>query len=363
MPFDPTSITALIGVPVAFFGIWKIFIENKRAHQVNARERAQAAQNFFAKQWPVETHPLHLQAAFGAIWERFTATPEEIRNLLDLRCDWRDVENYLQVRSWIWRSRAFRPSWWVLTDARARTLQILLLSGYGLSALASAFVLLYLVPAELRKTASPATWANIALGSTLAVAFIGLAILCVVGGQHVGTAREFVKKLPGKSGPSIQVSPTTTSPTDTTTLHRATPADLDALAALFDAYRQFYEQPANLSQSRAFIEQRLARGDSWLWLARQGERAVGFCQCYPIFSSTAPVPGPAVLLNDLYVLPEARGLGVAQALMQAAETHARAQGCVYMELSTARSNTSAQALYARAGWVRDEVFFIYGKVL
>lgn len=151
--------------------------------------------------------------------------------------------------------------------------------------------------------------------------------------------------------------------TPTLRVARATVADEAQAAALFDAYRQFYEQPADLAASRAFIAARLARGDAWVALAWRGSQAVGLCQCYPVFSSTAPVPGPALLLNDLYVLPEARGSGAAQALMQAAEAHARAEGCVAMELSTARSNTRAQALYARQGWVRDEVFFVYGKAL
>ncbi|MCA0175405.1 MAG: GNAT family N-acetyltransferase [Proteobacteria bacterium] len=144
---------------------------------------------------------------------------------------------------------------------------------------------------------------------------------------------------------------------------RATVADAATAAALFDAYRQFYAQPADLATARAFIGERLARGDSWIALAWQGDAAVGLCQCYPLFSSTAPRPGPAPLLNDLYVVPEARGSGAAQALMQAAEAHARATGCVAMELSTARSNTRAQALYTSQGWVRDEVFFVYGKTL
>ncbi len=34
------------------------------------------------------------------------------------------------------------------------------------------------------------------------------------------------------------------------TTHLATPADLDVLAPLFDAYRQFYAQPADLALAR-----------------------------------------------------------------------------------------------------------------
>lgn len=152
-------------------------------------------------------------------------------------------------------------------------------------------------------------------------------------------------------------------PLPATTVREASPAELAAAAELFDAYRQFYNCPPDLGTARAFMQARLAQRDSWVALAWRGEQAVGLCQCYPVFSSTAPRPGPAMLLNDLYVRADARGGGVARALMRAAEAHARAQGCVSMELSTARDNHRAQALYEGEGWVRDAVFCVYGKRL
>ena len=42
------------------------------------------------------------------------------------------------------------------------------------------------------------------------------------------------------------------------TISRATPADLDAAARLFDAYRTFYEQPPDPDRARAFVAERLA---------------------------------------------------------------------------------------------------------
>ena len=32
-----------------------------------------------------------------------------------------------------------------------------------------------------------------------------------------------------------------------------------------------------------------------------------------------------------------------------------------MELSTARTNTTAQSVYEALGWVRNDAFFVYGK--
>ena len=50
-------------------------------------------------------------------------------------------------------------------------------------------------------------------------------------------------------------------------IHHATTTDLDLVAPLFDAYRQFYHLPADLPRSRAFIGDRLTLGDSAIYLA------------------------------------------------------------------------------------------------
>src|SRR5690606_11461702 len=60
----------------------------------------------------------------------------------------------------------------------------------------------------------------------------------------------------------------------TVTVAHALPADLDALAALFDAYRQFYGQPADPGAARDWLRQRLRFGESRALLARlDGEPA------------------------------------------------------------------------------------------
>lgn len=137
-------------------------------------------------------------------------------------------------------------------------------------------------------------------------------------------------------------------------------ADLDTVAALFDAYRQFYEQTPDLARARAFISERMARHESLILLAEDAAgMAVGFCQLYPTFCSVEAVP--ILTLYDLYVAPAARRGGAGRALLLAAETHARQGGFRRMDLTTARTNLAAQSLYARLGWVRDDVFLAYNR--
>lgn len=47
--------------------------------------------------------------------------------------------------------------------------------------------------------------------------------------------------------------------------------------------------------------------------------------------------------------------------MLAAEDRARTDGKARMDLTTARSNHGAQALYESLGWKRDEVFYAYSR--
>jgi len=135
--------------------------------------------------------------------------------------------------------------------------------------------------------------------------------------------------------------------------------DIDAVAPLFDAYRQFYQQPSDPALARAFIAERLARSESVIFLAERDGQAVGFVQLYPLFSSTAARPRRLWLLNDLFVSPSARGGGVARALMDRARRLGEDTGAAGLELVTARTNAQAQRLYESLGWRHDDEFLRY----
>lgn len=143
------------------------------------------------------------------------------------------------------------------------------------------------------------------------------------------------------------------------TIRQAEISDVAAVAPLFDAYRQFYQRPSDLALARAFIAERLARGESVIFLAERDGRAVGFVQLYPVFSSTARRPRRLWLLNDLYVAPEARQGGVGRALMARARRLAEETDACGLELATARTNLIGQRLYESEGYRRDDVFLRY----
>ena len=152
--------------------------------------------------------------------------------------------------------------------------------------------------------------------------------------------------------------PSPKSAANTLRIIRATPEDGTRIAPLFDAYRQFYKHKSDLAGARAFISDRLHNNESVIFLAvADDDEALGFVQLYPCFSSTAM--NRLWILNDLFVLPEARRHGAAKALMDrarawAVETHADG-----LWLETAVDNHPAQRLYESLGWKRDNDYFRY----
>jgi GNAT superfamily N-acetyltransferase len=140
---------------------------------------------------------------------------------------------------------------------------------------------------------------------------------------------------------------------------KASLEDVPLIAPLFDAYRVFYSQPSNLKLAETFLCDRLNAGESVIFFCRQSSSnsVTGFTQLYPSFSSVTA--GRIWILNDLFVCPTARRLGVARMLVQAAHNYAYETRAARVVLSTAHRNKAAQALYESLGYVYDTEFRSY----
>jgi ribosomal protein S18 acetylase RimI-like enzyme len=140
----------------------------------------------------------------------------------------------------------------------------------------------------------------------------------------------------------------------------ATLQDLDSVATLFDAYRQFYNQEPDLPLATRFISDRMQKNESVIIVAEENDhRILGFCQLYPTYCSVEACS--TYNLYDLFVSPHDRKGGTGRLLLMAAEELARMNGKARMDLTTAKMNLTAQSLYESLGWVRDEVFYAYSK--
>jgi GNAT superfamily N-acetyltransferase len=140
------------------------------------------------------------------------------------------------------------------------------------------------------------------------------------------------------------------------TINRAQEEHLAEIVPLFDAYRVFYGESSDLVSAGKFLTDRLSKNESVVFLAKYNERAVGFVQLYPTFSSVTLQP--SYILNDVYVAPDHRSKGIGEALLNRAKKFCRGQGYKGLALETAIDNR-AQILYERLGWVKDTHCFHY----
>lgn len=134
-----------------------------------------------------------------------------------------------------------------------------------------------------------------------------------------------------------------------------TESDLPDLLPLMRAYCEFYEvSPADgdlLAMSRALIADPQREGIQLIARDAQGS-PLGFAT---IFWSWSTLSGSRIgVMNDLFVAPNARGAGVARALIAACQERCREHGASSLSWQTARDNFRAQALYDGIGARRAE---------
>jgi GNAT superfamily N-acetyltransferase len=134
-----------------------------------------------------------------------------------------------------------------------------------------------------------------------------------------------------------------------------TDADLPDLLPLMRGYCDFYgaapPDDGLLALARTLLAdpeheglQLIARDDAGT--------PVGFATVYWSWSTLGAAR--IGVMNDLFVTPEARGSGVAEALIAACLDRCRERGARTLSWQTARDNHRAQAVYERVGGRREE---------
>ncbi|MEA2387241.1 MAG: hypothetical protein QOG41_14 [Thermoleophilaceae bacterium] len=136
---------------------------------------------------------------------------------------------------------------------------------------------------------------------------------------------------------------------------RVTEEDLPELLPLMRGYCDFYEvDPADeelLALSRELIASPERHGVQLIARSDDG-RAVGFATVYWTWSTLSA--SEIGVMNDLFVVEEARGGGLADALIAECLNLCRERGAVELEWRTAKDNLRAQAVYERVGGIRSE---------
>jgi GNAT superfamily N-acetyltransferase len=127
---------------------------------------------------------------------------------------------------------------------------------------------------------------------------------------------------------------------------RLAEVDEDALRLL----EEYYEAVHVVQRDSAEAIRKIVDDDaSGVWLAYLGDKAVG-CVVLRRLASI-PLAGEC---KRLYVRPEARGHGIADALLDAQEAYARRQGLEWIYLDSYDDLKAAIAIYQRRGYVECE---------
>jgi len=150
--------------------------------------------------------------------------------------------------------------------------------------------------------------------------------------------------------------------------------DIAEVVRLYIAYRVFYGEAPDEARALTFIRDRIALASAQppgqfsvaqYFLAwtnyGEGRKAVGFMHLMP--STNTLAMRPIWFLEDLYVEPSVRRKGVATAFLEHAEEFARRTGAERLTLATAHDNAAAQGVYRKLGYVREEHFWYFHRLL
>lgn len=130
------------------------------------------------------------------------------------------------------------------------------------------------------------------------------------------------------------------------TIEPVAEADLGELLPMMRAYCDFYGvEPTDAdleALSRALIAD--PRREGMQLIARGGEgEPLGFATLFWSWQTLSAAR--AAVMNDLFVVPNARGAGIGRALIEECRARARGHGAVELVWETALDNAAAQRLY------------------
>ncbi|MBN3526775.1 GNAT family N-acetyltransferase [Paenibacillus apiarius] len=130
------------------------------------------------------------------------------------------------------------------------------------------------------------------------------------------------------------------------------PSDKQELTSLMYEYIvDFYQRPKpEMEKVHCLIDTLLEKKRGIQFTAQKEGKLIGFATLYFTFSTT--VSDQITVMNDLYVVEEARGTGAAQALFQACATFTKENGYARMTWITASDNYRAQRFYDKMGGTR-----------
>jgi GNAT superfamily N-acetyltransferase len=143
----------------------------------------------------------------------------------------------------------------------------------------------------------------------------------------------------------------------------ALPADIPQLLTLvrryweFEAIEGFEALRIELTLKQLLADPRLGAA----WVADDHGQLRGYLIAVQVLSLEHG--GLMAEVDELFVLPQARGHGLGAQLLAAAEVALGARGCVRLQLQLGVANEAARAFYARLGFTARDGYRLFDKAL
>jgi len=143
------------------------------------------------------------------------------------------------------------------------------------------------------------------------------------------------------------------------TLRTATRADVPVVARLIRALAEYERLAHDCFADEAALEDHLfgPRPYAEVLIAEVGGEPAGFALFFHNYSTFLTRPG--IYLEDLFVVPERRGLGLGRRLLAALAALAVERGCGRLEWSVLKWNSPAIGFYERLGAVPMDEWQVY----
>jgi GNAT superfamily N-acetyltransferase len=146
---------------------------------------------------------------------------------------------------------------------------------------------------------------------------------------------------------------------NTITIRQAQSADAPLLLSLINALAEYEKLPGPDSAAcERLVRDGFGPAPRYqAYIAEQEGQAIGYALTFETYSSF--LAQPALYLEDLFVLPDARRRGAGRALFRFLAAEALRRGCGRMEWAVLTWNQSAIDFYEQAGARRIDEWHVY----
>lgn len=134
-------------------------------------------------------------------------------------------------------------------------------------------------------------------------------------------------------------------------------SEIKSIITPFTNYMKFYDREIKEGKFEDYFESIIEDERVFVFTANLDNSVAGLMVIYQTFSSFEC--GKILFLNDLWVEPEFRKLGIGQALMTKIKEIAKEKNCERVDLQTDLTNTKARTLYEKNGMIADKEFINY----